>query len=113
MTVDEAKRLLYEAKLIWYITEVRDASPRGTVLDQTPGETEGLVDREWEVVVMLTVSGGDSYGDDETTDTDVPDIPDIPDTPDSTEETDIPVTPDETGEPEQDATEPLPETTDA
>ena len=83
------------------------------MLDQTPRETEGLVDREWEVVVMLTVSGGAGYGDDETTDTDVPDTPDVPDTSDSTEETDTPATPDETGEPEPDATEPLPEATDA
>ena len=67
MPLDDAKRILYGEKLIWYITEVRSYLPAGTVIEQTPGGTEELVDREWEAVIMLTVSGGESYGDDETT----------------------------------------------
>lgn len=69
MSLDDAKRILYGEKLIWYITEVKSGYPAGTVIAQSPGETEELLEREWEAVIMLTVSGGMNYGDEETAET--------------------------------------------
>lgn len=60
LTLSVAKERLFAAKLIWYITEVESPLPAGTVIDQSPEGGESLHEREWEEIVMLTVSAGTS-----------------------------------------------------
>lgn len=58
LTTAEAKEKLYAAKLVWYITEVASPYPAGQVIEQSPAGGTAVHEREWEEIVMLTVSAG-------------------------------------------------------
>lgn len=87
LTVAEAKEKLFAAKVVWYINEVASPYPAGQVIEQSPIGGTVVHEREWEEIVILTVSSGGMISPDIETDPDVDPYPD-PDDDDMTDDVD-------------------------